>query len=100
VSGWLLKELVVEKLLKFLLILGLVKPIFTKTPNYLVRLEYMYEDLMKLPFILEVLNTSQLEMLCSHGKPIEDWEQFYDQETKDFVYSLTKHHFDVWGYEK
>lgn len=77
-----------------------VKPIFTKIPDYLVRLEYMYEDLMKLPFILEVLNTSQLEMLCSHGKPIEDWEQFYDQETKDFVYSLTKHHFDVWGYEK
>lgn len=78
----------------------IVNPFFEKPPAYIVRLEYMFEDLLKLPFIFDVLNESQLKMLCSHGKPLEEWEKYYDQETKEFVYGLTKHHFDVWGYEK
>lgn len=77
-----------------------VSPHFTKNPDYIIRLEYIVEDLLKLPFIFDVLTENQVKMLASHGKELEDWEPFYDQESKDIVYNLTKHHFDVWGYEK
>lgn len=77
-----------------------VSPKFTKNPDYVIRLEHIFEDLTKIPFIMDILTEDQLKMLTSHGKPLDDWEQFYDQESKDIVYGLTKHHFLVWGYEK
>jgi hypothetical protein len=72
-----------------------------ETPfDYVIRLEHMKEDIMKLPFISDVLMESQVEMLTSHGKEIEDWEKFYDDETKEIVYSYTESQFKFWGYEK
>jgi hypothetical protein len=72
-----------------------------ETPfDYVIRLEHMKEDLMKLPFISDVLMESQVEMLTSHGKEIEDWEKFYDDEMKEIVYSYTESQFKFWGYEK
>jgi hypothetical protein len=68
--------------------------------DYIIRLEHMKEDLMKLPFILEVMSESQIEMMISHGKDIDDWSEFYDDEMKEIVYNLTEHHFKLWGYEK
>ena len=68
--------------------------------DYVIRLEHMKDDLMKLPFILDVLTESQVDMLSSHGKEIEDWEPFYDDEMKEIVYEYTKHQFKFWGYEK
>lgn len=79
---------------------SVVNPTFDKLPDYIIRLENMFDDLLKLPFISDSLSKKQLEMLCHHEKPIEDWEQFYDEESKEIVYNLTKHHFDIWGYEK
>ena len=78
----------------------IIKPIFSKKPDHIIRLEHIDEDLMKLPFILDVLTEPKVKMLTQHGKPLENWEQYYDQEIKEFVYSLTNHHFDEWGYEK
>lgn len=78
----------------------ITNPILTKKPSHIIRLEYLFEDLIKLPFIFDVLTESQLKMLCLHGKPLDDWEQYYDQETKELVFDLTKHHFYEWGYEK
>jgi hypothetical protein len=60
----------------------------------------MKDDLMMLPFITDVLTKSQIEMLTSHGKEIEDWKEFYDDEMKEIVYGYTKHQFELWGYEK
>ena len=77
-----------------------VNPFFTKTPDYIIRLEHMVEDLLKIPFILDVLSENQVKMLSFHEKPLDDWEQFYDEESKEIVYNLTKHHFEYWGYEK
>jgi hypothetical protein len=68
--------------------------------DYIIRLEYMKEDLMKLPFILDVLTESQIDMILSHGKEIEDWEKFYDNEMKEMVYGYTEHQFKLWGYDK
>jgi hypothetical protein len=75
-------------------------PHLGKPFDYVIRLEHIKDDLMKLPFILDVLTESQVEMLTSHGKEIENWEQFYDDEMKEIVYGYTEHHFKLWGYEK
>jgi hypothetical protein len=76
------------------------EPKSTKSYDYIIRLEYMKEDLMKLPFILDVLTESQIDIMISHGREIDNWEEFYDDEMKEIVYSYTSHHFKLWGYEK
>lgn len=76
------------------------EPNWGKPFDYVIQLEHMKDDLMKLPFILDVLTESQVEMLSSHGKEIENWEEFYDDEMKEIVYNYTEHHFKFWGYEK
>ena len=68
--------------------------------DYVIRLEHIVDDLLKLPFISEGLTYSQLKMVCSHGKEIESWEQFYDDEMKEIVYNLTEYQFKAWGYER
>lgn len=68
--------------------------------DYIIRLEHMKDDLMKLPFILDVLTESQIDMITTHGKEIDNWEEFYDDEMKEIVYNYTSHHFKLWGYEK
>jgi hypothetical protein len=77
-----------------------INPILSRVPDHIIRLEYMTEDLMKIPFIYDVLNKKQIEMLSQHGKDIDEWECFYDQESKDIVYEKCKDHFIYWGYEK
>lgn len=78
----------------------IINPILNRVPDHIIRLEYMTEDLMKIPFIYDVLNEKQIEMLTQHGKEIDEWESFYDQESKDIVYEICKDHFIYWGYEK
>jgi hypothetical protein len=77
-----------------------VEPKWDKPFDYVIRLEHMKDDLMKLPFISDVLTESQVEVMSSHGKGIEGWEEFYDDEMKEIVYGYTKHQFKFWGYEK
>jgi hypothetical protein len=78
----------------------IVQPKWDKPFDYVIRLEHMKDDLMKLPFILDVLTEDQVDILSSHGKEIEDWEQFYDDDMKEIVYRYTEHQFKLWGYEK
>lgn len=77
-----------------------VQPKWNKPFDYLIRLEHMKDDLMKLPFILDVLTESQIDMLVSHGREIENWEEFYDDDMKEIVYRYTEHQFKLWGYSK
>jgi hypothetical protein len=77
-----------------------VQPKWDKPFDYVIRLEHMKDDLMKLPFILDILTESQVEMMASHGKEIEGWEEFYDDDMKEIVYRYTEHQFNLWGYEK
>jgi hypothetical protein len=75
-------------------------PVLEKQPEYVIRLENIYEDFKKIPFIFNHLTEKQLEMMCEHGKEIDEWESYYTQEMKDLVYKHLKHQFDMWGYEK
>ena len=77
-----------------------VNPLLKKQPEYVIRLENIYEDIKKIPFIFNHLTEQQLEIMCEHGKEIDEWESYYDQEIKDLVYKHLKHQFDMWGYEK
>ena len=77
-----------------------VNPLFEKQPEYVIRLENIHEDIKKIPFIFNHLTEQQLEIMCDHGKEIEEWESHYDQEMKDLVYEHLKHQFDMWGYER
>jgi hypothetical protein len=77
-----------------------VNPILNRVPDHIIRLEYMTEDLLKLPFIYDVLNEKQIKLLTQHGKEIDEWELFYDQESKDIVYEYCKDQFIFGGYEK
>lgn len=78
----------------------IVNPALDQKPDYIIRMENMTEDLLKLPFISDVLTKVQVIMLSSHGKEIESWEEYYDQESKDIVYHYCKDHFIFGGYEK
>lgn len=68
--------------------------------DYVIRLEHLVDDLLKLPFISDVLTETQLRMVCSHGKEIDNWEPFYDDDMKEIVYKLTEYQFKAWGYDK
>jgi hypothetical protein len=94
------KKYLIEDLPNGQMVPMIINPILNKAPDHIIRLEYMTEDLLKLPFIYDVLNQKQVELLTQHGKEIDEWEPFYDQESKDIVYEVCKDHFIYWGYEK
>jgi hypothetical protein len=68
--------------------------------DYVIRLEHLVDDLLQLPFISDVLTETQLRMICEHGKEIDNWELFYDNDMKEIVYNLTEYQFKAWGYNK
>jgi hypothetical protein len=94
------RKFLTEDLVKGHMMDMIVSPKSDKPFDYLIRLEHIKDDLMKLPFILDVLTESQIDMLLAHGKEIESWEEFYDDDMKEIVYNLTEHQFKLWGYEK
>jgi len=69
-------------------------------PNYLLRLENLVEDYLKLPFILDVFNATEISEKLNYNGQISNWEPFYDESMKGIVYDLCAHHFEIWGYEK
>jgi hypothetical protein len=94
------RKYLIEELPRRNMMTMVVSPKWDKPFDYVIRLEHMKDDLMKIPFILDVLTESQIDMLTSHGKEIDNWEEFYDDEMKEIVYGYTEHHFKLWGYEK
>ena len=96
----LFKKFLLEELPKGKMNNMILNPILNKNPDYIVRLEHMREDLSKIPFIFDILTEKQLDLMTQHGKQIEDFEVYYDQESKDIVYEYCKHLFILGGYEK
>jgi hypothetical protein len=78
-----------------------------RIPDYPVRLENLYEDYSKIPFIVnseyyksgELLNDISLKVNVSN----EDenlWRKFYTQEIADIIYYRMPRYFEIFGYEK
>lgn len=77
-----------------------------RIPEYFLRLEYLYEDYSKIPFInsSEYFRNGLLEQFCKFkiGKTKRevDLKDFYDQKTADLVYYNFSHYFELLGYDK
>jgi len=92
---YLTEDLPKGKMLKLIL-----NPTLESKPDYVIRLEKMTDDLLKLPFIYDVLSEKQIILLSSHPKKLEDWESHYDSESKEIVYNLIPNQFEYFGYQK
>jgi hypothetical protein len=75
-------------------------PIFQKKPDYIIKLENLKDDLMKIPFVNECLTETQLDYMTTHGKPLSSWEEHYNEEMKEIIYETLEHQFLTWGYDK
>ncbi len=88
---------------------GEKKPIinFTRLPNFFIRIENLYEDYSKIPFIVnsEYYQSGELEKqvgvkINNNIVDDRDWREFYDDECAEIVYSNNLEIFDLNQYDK
>lgn len=80
---------------------------FQRIPDYPVRLENLYEDYSKIPFIVESEYFKSGDLKRDLTKKINVsnndenlWKKFYTQETADIVYYRMPRYFELFGYDK
>jgi hypothetical protein len=78
-----------------------------RVPDYPVRLENLYEDYSKIPFIVESDYFKSGELKNDVNKKInvsnDDenlWRKFYTQEIADIIYYRMSRYFELFGYDK
>ena len=77
-----------------------------RKPDYSIRLENLYEDLLEIPFIkISKLNSCGiLEEMCSKkikkGFEFENKQYLYTDKTREKVYNHFKKDFELFGYTK
>lgn len=75
-------------------------------PDYYVRVESMFQDYCKIPFIIEsdLYKSGNLELLCqkkiNYDSDNHFWKDFYNQSLADLVYYGTQEYFRFFGYDK
>jgi hypothetical protein len=75
-------------------------------PTYVIHLENLYEDYMKIPFVVDSkLNSSGILKEVIYKKINEtrfkvDKNKFLTDKNKELIYNLMKNQFDLFGYEK
>lgn len=77
-----------------------------RLPDYTLKVENLYQDYMKIPFI----NKSNLaysgelkkiiDLKINEGRVKLNWKNFYDQNIADMVYYNSSCYFDLFGYDK
>jgi hypothetical protein len=75
-------------------------------PDYIIKTENLYEDLIKIPFIKEsdLNNSGVLKNFCN--KKINESsnklnpEEYLTPHIKEIIYNISSDHFDLFGYEK
>jgi predicted nucleotidyltransferase len=78
-----------------------------RIPDYAVRLENLYEDYSKIPFIVEseYYKSGELKKAITQKVNVSNedetlWKKFYTQEIADIVYYRMPRYFDLFGYDK
>jgi hypothetical protein len=78
-----------------------------RIPDYAVRLENLYEDYSKIPFIVEseYYKSGELKKAVTQKVNVSNedetlWKKFYTQEIADIVYYRMPRYFDLFGYDK
>lgn len=75
-------------------------------PDYYVRIESMFSDYCKIPFIVEseLYKSGNLEILCkkkiNYDSDNLNWKDFYTSSLADLVYYNTQEYFRFFGYER
>jgi hypothetical protein len=78
-----------------------------RIPDYVIRVENMFEDYLKIPFVVEskLNHSGELSELCgiknnsTHSK-ITNWKLSYNQTSADIVYYNFAHIFELGGYDR
>ena len=78
-----------------------------RIPDYSVRLENLYEDYSKIPFIVEseYYKSGELKKDISIKVNVSNeddnlWRKFYTQEIADIIYYRMPRYFELFGYDK
>lgn len=77
-----------------------------RNPDYYVRVEKMYEDYQRIPFIenSDFNRFGKLKELCqkkiNFNPPLNDWRDFYTPQLADLVYYSSQNYFEFFGYDK
>ena len=77
-----------------------------RSPDYLIRTENLYEDILKIPFITDSdLNSSGILKNFCDKKINQSYHQLNPEEyltprIKEIIHSLSSDHFDLFGYER
>ena len=96
------ERIVINKLLLF----KFSSSLNDRSPDYLIRTENLYEDILKIPFIRDSdLNTSGILKNFCDKKINQSYNQLNPEEyltprIKEHIHSLCSDHFDLFGYER
>jgi hypothetical protein len=78
-----------------------------RTPDYFIKLEQLFEDYSKIPFVIETdfYKSGQLKLECSIPKNESQpdsfsWKELYTSQTADLVYYNMSLIFDLCDYDK
>lgn len=76
-----------------------------RIPDYVIKLESLYQDLIKIPFIRDskLNQCGILQEMCQkklHNSTENLSKEFLTHEVKDRIYNIFKTHFEIFGYEK
>lgn len=78
-----------------------------RVPDYIIRVENMFEDYLKLPFVLgtDFYKSGELLKNCEtrnnkSDSNITDWKSLYNQNSADIIYYNFSHVFELGGYDK
>jgi len=78
-----------------------------RKPDYYIRMETMYEDYLKIPFIkdTEIYKNSKLKDMCNSKKnennlDLRHWKNFYTEESANIVYHNFEDYFEMLEYDK
>ena len=80
---------------------------FDRTPDYPVRLENLFEDYCKIPFIVQsdYYKSGRLEEITKSKINVRNgdeflWKKFYTQQTADMIYYRMPTYFEMFHYDK
>jgi hypothetical protein len=78
-----------------------------RIPNFFLRVENLYEDYIKIPFISssEFNLSGELEKKClikenPNKIDLTPWREYFDQSVADLIYSKTEQYCNLLGYER
>lgn len=77
-----------------------------KKPDYIIRTENLYEDLIKIPFIKDsdLYSSGVLKNFCDMKINKSFYQlnpdEYLTPEIKEIIYNLSSEHFDFFGYKK